>query len=108
MSRNPYYADSGGPHLRRSVLAYFDFLGYISIVEDSYAAGAPDLALSKIHAALTAGRDWLEEKHLGPEFRQFAKKDWFALKAFTDNIAIGWPIKEDAEPELGDAFGKLI
>jgi hypothetical protein len=31
-------------------------------------------------------------------------RDFYALKAFTDNIVIGWPIGADGEIELGDAF----
>jgi len=38
---------------------------------------------------------------------EVARIDWFALKAFTDNIAIGWPVRDDAEAEFGDAFFKL-
>ena len=39
--------------------------------------------------------------------RRVFDKDPHALKAFSDNIVIGWPIREDAESELGDAFDRL-
>ena len=108
-SRNPYHVEgSGYPVLQRSVFAYFDILGYVGMVQAAYAVGAQSLALIKIHDALTGGREWLEEKHFANEFHSAFRKDRFALKAFTDNIAIGWPVRDNAEAELGDAFGKLI
>lgn len=39
--------------------------------------------------------------------RTFIKKDRYALKAFTDNIVISWPVHDDAETEFGSAFFKL-
>lgn len=107
-SRNPYHTESAGPSLRRSVLTYFDILGYIDMVREAYAAGQQARALQDIYAALTGGRSWLEETWLDPEVNRAFSKDRYALKAFTDNIVIGWPIRDDAESELGDAFGKLI
>jgi hypothetical protein len=35
-------------------------------------------------------------------------KDFFVLKAYTDNIVIAWPIRDDAEVELGQAITKLM
>jgi hypothetical protein len=107
-SRNPYHTENDGPTLRRSVLTYFDILGYTDMARDAYTAGAQGQALCDIYAALTGGRDWLEETCLDPEFSRTFSKDRYALKAFTDNIVIGWPIRDDAESELGDAFSKLI
>jgi len=40
-------------------------------------------------------------------FREIYPKDTYALKAFTDNIVIGWPIHDDAEMEFGSAFHRL-
>lgn len=108
MSRNPYHLEGKGPSLRLSVLAYFDILGYTEIVRDASRAGTQQEALARIYSAMSGGRDWLEEKkHALPELNEFIKKDRFALKAFTDNIVIGWPVRDDAESELGDALGKL-
>lgn len=111
-SRNPYHTDSDVPVLRHSVLAYFDILGYAEMVRDAYSAGVAAETLQDIYAALTGGRDWLDEHSSEPEidgeFTRTFSKDRHALKAFTDNIVIGWPIRDDAESELGDAFWKLI
>jgi hypothetical protein len=49
----------------------------------------------------------LEDKDFSEEFRSQGENDGFALKAFTDNIVIAWPIYDDAELEFGLAFLKL-
>ena len=113
MSRNPYHTESLEPSLRRSVLAYFDILGYTDLVKDAYAAGTQSQMLANIYGALDAGRGWLEERlpkgePYEVELNRAFSKDRYALKAFTDNIVIGWPIRDDAESEMSDAYWKLI
>jgi len=53
-------------------------------------SGRQEQALAAIYHALTGGRNWLEEKHVGEEFDQLLKntfkKDRYALKAFTDKL----------------------
>ena len=44
---------------------------------------------------------------MSPVLRELRGKDFFALKAFTDNIVIGWPVHSDAEVEFGSAFMRL-
>jgi hypothetical protein len=115
MSRNPYHSENAEPALRRSVLAFFDILGYIKSAKDAYEAGTQAEMLKALYSALTGGRNWLEERYFGEEQKDVDEehnkvfaKDRFAVKAFTDNIVIGWPIDDDAETELADAVGKLI
>jgi hypothetical protein len=107
MSRNPYCIEGQEPTLRRSVFALMDILGYTEIIRSAHAAGSQEVTLRKIHGALTTGRNWLEDKDLIPELVSLTKTDRFALKAFTDNIVMAWPIRDDAESELGEAFDKL-
>lgn len=106
MSRNPYLQDGEEPTLVRSVFSFMDVLGYTDLIKSSERDGV-ELTLRRIHSALSKGRDWLEEKGRSEETRNYFKKDLFALKAFTDNIVIGWPVRNDAESELGGAFFKL-
>jgi hypothetical protein len=106
VSRNPYHIEGEPPTLRRSVLAYLDILGYTQMILDSHADGTHQAMLQKVHGALTEGRNWLEEKSLAESGLLLEKAD-FALKAFTDNIVIGWPIRDDGESEFGRAFDKL-
>ena len=107
MSRNPYQVPRKKPSLRPSVFAFVDILGYMDLVQSSTARGQQEATLRTLHAALTKGRKGLEDKDLPSAMRKLGKKDFYALKAFTDNIAIGWPINDDAEVEFGNAFMRL-
>jgi hypothetical protein len=69
-----------------------------------------DAFLCQVHEALSKGRDWLRYNDLGT--RLVGERDTHVMKAFTDNIVIGWPLggrsrREDGESELGDAFSRL-
>ena len=108
MSRNPYHTEEQVPTLRNSVLAYMDILGYSDMIRESEESGTQQEVLSKLHTTLSKEREWLEEKmDSQQQLRELIKKDNYALKAFTDNIVMGWPIRDDAEYELGSAFSKL-
>ena len=63
--------------------------------------------LIRLHDALSSSRQWLDESNLPEELRNLRVKDHFALRAFSDNIAIGWPITGDGEGELINAFENL-
>ena len=98
MSRNPYEVAGSPPTLRRSVFAFVDILGYQDLLQSAQGQGAQEAQLARLHKALSFSRKWLDDtdgvdKPVG--------KDHFSLKAFTDNIAIGWPIAGDGEIELG-------
>ena len=58
----------------------------------------------RLYDALERGRHWLEDRDIFPEP---PPKNNFALKAFTDNIVLAWPVLDDAESEFGLAFLKL-
>jgi len=107
MSRNPYHENQKPPRLRPSVLVFLDLLGYQEMIEEAHESGTQQEFLTDLYEALTAGRNWLEDKYIPEELNALPKKDRYALKAFTDNIVIGWPIIDDAELELGSAFSKV-
>lgn len=107
MSRNPYHATGQAPTLRRSVFAFMDILGYSEMIKKSARDETQENSLRSLHRALTTGRKWLEDGDSSDTFKSLIKKDRYALKAFTDNIVIGWPVRDDAESEFGDAFFKL-
>lgn len=51
----------------------------------------------------------MEDKAEGlRDIKALLSKDFYVLKAFTDNIVIGWPIRDDAEIEIGQAISKLM
>ena len=107
--RNPYLVDQSKATLRPSVFAFMDILGYTQLILDSEAQGTQQTTLHELHAALTKGRKWLDKMDNEPkDLKLFGEHyDLYALKAFTDNIVIGWPIGDDAENEIGDAFDKV-
>ena len=110
MSRSPYRRNGGPPRLRRSVFAYVDILGYRDLIEASRPPGDQQGLLERLHGALSSGRKWLDDGDAPEPPGPAVGMDRSALKAFTDNIAIGWPIagaRRDGEGELGAAFGDL-
>lgn len=104
MSRNPYHQNNAPPTLRPSVLVFMDVLGYTQLILESEKNGTEANTLMELHSALSEGRSRLEGHDLPSTLRDFSKKEFFALKAFTDNIVIGWPIHSDSESEFGSAF----
>jgi hypothetical protein len=93
--------------LRHSVLAYIDILGYADLIAESERNGTQEELLGRLHNALSTNRRWLGGDPSVAGLNKILKKDLYVLKAFTDNIVLAWPIREDAEVELGSAFGRL-
>lgn len=109
MSRNPYHQEGAPPTLRRSLFAFIDILGYQGLITRAEKDNQQQAFLSRLHGALVEGRKWLEDKDESlAELKKWGPKDLYALKAFTDNIVIAFPIRGDAESELGFALSKLI
>ena len=110
MSTNPYVSEDSKPTLLPSVFAFIDILGYNALTNEAKSSGTQQQFLERVYAALSDGRKWLDHEtgDSGPSTDALnSSKRRFALKAFTDNIVIGWPIRYDAESEFGDAFGRL-
>jgi hypothetical protein len=108
MSRNPYENVDVTVQLRRSVFVLMDILGYTAMTQEAEHNGTQQELLQRLHSALSAGRQQLEEKYAAlAGLKKLMDKDRYALKAFTDNIVIAWPIRDDAEIELGSAFSKV-
>ena len=108
--RNPYWRDGGRPGLRRSVFAFVDILGYRDLIETAGGQADQQNLLERLHGALSSSQKWLGDGHLPESERISGGPDRFSLKAFTDNIAIGWPIvrrRGEGEGELGAAFRDL-
>lgn len=106
MSRNPYRIDGEDPSLKLSVFAFMDILGYRQMIRESERDGKQQEFLTALYKTLSNARGWLEDKDYA-ETHKFWPKDLYALKAFTDNIVIGWPIRDDGESKTGQAFSKL-
>jgi len=103
-SLNPYHVDDQDPTLRQSVYVYMDMLAYKEIVHQSKKAEDQQAMLRKLHHAFKYARDvYLESDKDDPLSRLYQKQD-YALKAFTDNIVMGWPICKNPQQEFYSAF----
>jgi hypothetical protein len=107
MSRNPYVIENQEPTLRESVFVFMDILGYADLMIQSQRSGTQQKVLRELHQALSESRCELEGGNLPEDLVRLGDKDHYALKAFTDNIVIGWPVHSDAEAEFGSAFMRL-
>ncbi|WP_374401745.1 hypothetical protein [Niveibacterium sp.] len=83
-----------------------DILGYKDLMVASSKVGNEQEVLEKLHGALERARELLKPTE-AISLSDTPPKDRFSLKAFTDNIVVGWPVKSDAESEFGDAFSRL-
>ncbi|MYJ95951.1 MAG: hypothetical protein F4053_10300 [Proteobacteria bacterium] len=109
-TRNPYICDGCAPKLQRSVFAFVDVLGYKDWVKKTKGRANQESLLLRLHNALSSSRDWLDGGNLPDFIQKFGDRDRFSLKAFTDNIAVGWPIgfrRGDGEGELISALHDL-
>ncbi len=107
-SRNPYRKIGEPPTVRASVIAFVDILGFVDLIAISEKNNTQNQLLQKIHHALSTSRGWLEDNVEGvAQLKKIIPKDIYVLKAFTDNIVMGWPIRRDGEVELGSAIMKL-
>jgi len=103
-STNPYIRTPEEPILIPSVVAYIDILGYHEMASRAHCHNRDSEFLQNLHRAFSKGQNWLQGKLPGPKI---GKKHFCALKAFTDNIVLGYPLirsKSDGEVELGHVF----
>jgi len=86
-----------------------DILGYRDLIEAAVGPADQQRLLRKLHEALSSSREWLDGGHVPESPGTSGEPGYFSLKAFTDNIAVGWPIggRGDGESELGFAFDDL-
>jgi hypothetical protein len=108
--RNPYLQKSQKPILKPSVVAFIDILGYKNTVLDADEEGNSLRLLSKLHKTLKSAVGYMRDP-LGEANEIFKspilERDLYKVVTFTDNIVIGYPIKGDAEAELGHIFSHL-
>jgi hypothetical protein len=105
-SRNPYVRTGTEPALMPSVVAYVDILGYREMALKAEREKKELEFLRTLHQAFSNTQKWLRGGDLP---LKIGLKDFYAFRAFTDNVVIGYPIggRGDAEAELGSIFLKL-
>lgn len=98
--KNPYKTTSGKPWMRNSWVVYLDILGFSSLVRSAAEAGTADVLLTKLTTAIEEAKIDLM---VDPEhYAKYGIREApYAVKMFTDNVVLGFPISEDGESEFG-------
>jgi len=101
--KNPYTSSSGPSKLINSFVLYADILGYSELSKQAIKDGRGEEFLNRLRNALTTAYTMVRTRsagHRGP--------DSFAVKVFTDNIVIGYPLR-DVKWDLGEPeFGHIL
>ena len=106
-SRNPFQSSRIQPRLQKSVVTFVDILGYRELISTTQTKRDSADLLKRLHSALSKSRQYID-----PEFRAaassfYSAKDKSAMRAFTDNIVIGRPVRFDAHIELAAALREI-
>jgi hypothetical protein len=92
-----YFTDGGEPTTQSSVCAYFDVLGFTTQIRAAAQEGTSDELLRRFSSSVNVWYEALRDA-FAAEYKE--KRSW-ELKAFTDNVVMGRPIRHGGEPELG-------
>jgi hypothetical protein len=99
---NPYKKTSI-PTLLPSLVCYADVLGYYQLSKTAIKEGKGQLFLERTHKAFTRAYDQIR-KHR----KEYSDESHYAVKIFTDNIVIGYPLqnleRDLGEPEFADVL----
>jgi hypothetical protein len=107
IKKNPYRRASENPKTLNSVVVYLDVLGVREEIRKSYKVSNPMVAiecLRNFRKALNKSINHLKDKIDGTILGDI--RHW-EVKAFTDNIVLGYPISSDGEAEMGSTFFHL-
>jgi hypothetical protein len=98
-----YASDDGRPHVRISVVALFDMLGFTENIRRAFAQKRSDELLQNFRTSVNnwypVVKDVLSSEDGTPRL--------WETRAFSDNVAIGQPIRWGGEPELGYMMADL-
>lgn len=106
-SRNPYIETNGIPKLRRSVVGFVDILGYQDLVQSASNKEKSQALLVRLHSALRSSREHVDPNRSEDMYQRLQDKDISTFRAFTDNIVIGYPIRDEGEIELSRIFNSV-
>lgn len=96
--RHAFATKDGQTHVQASIVAYFDVLGFTAEMRAAQQAGRSDEFLQRVSSTV---KGWYEAaRDTSDDIFDVDQRLW-ELKAFTDNVVIGHPIRHGGEPELG-------
>jgi hypothetical protein len=108
MESNPYQELNTGPNTLNSVVVYLDVLGVSDEIRETYKAKdliVPINYLRSFKNTLNKSIENIKDRDIMGIWKN--KKNHWEVKAFTDNIVLGYPIADDGEPEMGTTFFNL-
>lgn len=95
--------ESNPPVLMQSFVCHVDMLGYSQLCENAIKSNSSNEFLNKIRTALNSSYERVRERS-----RSFSERNLFEIKVFTDNIVVGYPLRNfesnQGEGELGHIF----
>jgi len=94
--KNPYFQVDGVPKIKKSVVVFADILGFKDETLRASDEKRADELLFKLSNTLEQA--YIHLKHNNPDPRRWA------IKTFSDNILVGFPISEDGGNEMIEAF----
>lgn len=101
---NPYTRSSGSVKLLPSFVCCADILGYSALSNAALETGDGLKFLRHLRNALSNAYARVRKHSTG-----FGNASYFAVKVFTDNIVVGYPLHHPChdygEPEMGDILG---
>jgi hypothetical protein len=101
--KNPYKTKTGKPWMRNSWVVYLDILGFSAQIECATEKGTANDLLLELTAAL--GEAKVDLVFDPEEYARYGIREApYVVKMFTDNVVLGFPIRDDGESE----FGRMI
>lgn len=106
-SRNPFQSSHIEPKLQKSVVTFVDILGYRELISAAHTKKESAELLKRLHNALSKSRLFIDPEFRADALSFYSAKDKSAMRAFTDNIVIGRPIRFDVHVELAAALQEI-
>jgi hypothetical protein len=102
---SPYWDDGQPVRMRTSVVVFADILGFTEKTRRANDLASAQELLRHLRSTLNGAlmsitQDWMKLSG------GMARRPW-EYKAFTDNVVIGFPIRDSGEVELGRVFSNL-
>lgn len=92
------YAQGDKKRLLNSLVVFADVLGFSSEMKAAYEQGTPQTLLNRFSEAIESAYHGLQDNFESSDYPKPCKS--WDFKAFTDNVVIGFPIRDDGEHEM--------
>lgn len=83
-----------------------DILGFKSMTEKAEKEGQSQNFLDQLYGPLKTARECLEDTNL--LLNELTQKDEFVLRAFTDNVFMGYPLQTSATSSVGSVLRRAL